>query len=90
MVQLLLAERVAIASTEPAQHLEASSTEIAQGSVPKEIAPVPPTPAQDLLQGIRIGWRDLAEETAQSIRRLSQATVEQALFDWAHIVADTK
>ena len=70
MVQLLSPEQVANADTDPAQYVEASRT---------ESTPVPPTPAPDLLQGIRIGWRDLTEETAQRIKRLSQATVEQAL-----------
>ncbi len=70
MLQLLAPEQVANASTDPAHYVEAS--------VPV-LAPVPPTSAQDQLQGIRIGWRDLACGTVQSIRRLSQATVEQAL-----------
>ena len=70
MVQLLSPEQVANADTDPAQYVEASRT---------ESAPVPPTPAIDLLQGIRIGWRDLAQETAHSISHLSQATVEQVL-----------
>ncbi len=70
MVQLLSPERVANASTDPAQYVEASAP---------ALAPVPTTPAPDLLQGIRIGWRDLACGTVQSIRSLSQATVEQAL-----------
>jgi len=43
------------------------------------IAPQMPSPTQELLQSIRIGWRDLAGETARNIQRLSQATVEQAL-----------
>jgi len=72
MVQLLSPERVAIADTEASQHVEASVRKI-------EIAPEPTTPAQELLQSIRIGWRGLAGETAQNIQSLSQATVEQAL-----------
>ncbi len=43
------------------------------------IAPQMPSPTQDLLQSIRIGWRDLVGETARNVQRLSQATVEQAL-----------
>jgi len=43
------------------------------------IAPQIPSPTQELLQSIRIGWRDVAGETARNIQRLSQATVEHAL-----------
>ncbi len=70
MLQLLAPERVAIAFTEPDQDAEASA---------RAIAPQLSTPAQDHLQTIRIGLRDIASATAVSIRRLSQATVSQAL-----------
>ena len=70
MLQLISPEQVANADTDPAQYVEASRT---------ELPPVPPTPAIDLLQGIRIGWRDLAQETAICISHLSQASVEQVL-----------
>ena len=77
--QLLLPKQVTIVSTEPSEHVEARVKGIDQGSVPKAIAPQPLTAAQELLQNISIGWRDLAGENAESIRRLSQATVEKAL-----------
>jgi len=54
---------------------EAMPTNDAAGGIP----PQTPTPTQERLQSIRIGWRDLADETVRNIQRLKQATVEQAL-----------
>jgi hypothetical protein len=71
MLQLLLPEQVASDDAEPDQDVEASRIEIAP--------PPPPPTVQELLESIRMGWRDKAGETAQLVRRLSQATVEQAL-----------
>lgn len=39
----------------------------------------PPAPTQELLQSIRLGWRDVAASIARNVQGLSQATVEQAL-----------
>jgi len=58
---------------------ETSAEAMPTGDGAPGIAPQTPTPAQELLQSIRIGWRDVAGETARNIQRLSQATVEQAL-----------
>jgi len=58
---------------------ETSAEAMPTGDGAPGIAPQTPTPAQELLQSIRIGWRDLAGETARNIQRLSQATVSQAL-----------
>jgi len=70
MVQLLLPERVAIASTKPDQHLEEGIEALALDQHTSAHAP---------LQNIRVGLRDVASATALSIQHLSQATVEQAL-----------
>ena len=69
MLQLLAPDRVPNASTELAQHIEVSE---------KAIAPQLPSPTQDGLETIRTGLRNLANETAGNIQKLSQATVEQA------------
>ena len=63
-----------------------SGEAIAQEAMPKMIAPQPPTPAQERLGDIRIDWRDLAGETALVIKRLSQATVEQAMEIGQHLL----
>lgn len=70
MLQLLSAERVANASIDPTEHVEIGV---------KSIAPPVPSPTQDALESIRMGLRDVANETARNIQQLSQATVEQAM-----------
>lgn len=70
MLQLFAQEPVANDSIETPEHVE--------NSVPS-IAPQLPSPTQDALSSIRIGLRDVANETARNIQQLSQATVEQAL-----------
>ena len=54
----------------------------------RAIAPEPPTPAEELLGDIRIGWRELAGETALVIRASVASNGRAGTGDRPKIIAN--